>query len=604
MAESTLTVAIRAKDEASGIIKGLQSKFSGSFGTMTSAVSALTGAAGGLFAYLSVDQFADVGGAIADMAKRTGVAAESISALRVAAQEGGASIETVEGAIKKMQLATQEGADGTYAIAEAMRQFGITVYEDFPSMEAGEQFEFLAQKIGAIKDPATRTQAAVAAFGKSGADLIPLMEDGAFSMEEWTKKAKDLGVAFDDEAAAKADALGDAMDDMKIVMQGVQLQIASALAPVVTDLANKLTPLIGAFAKLAADNPNVVLAIGAAVAGLTLLGTVIGPIMASVTALGAAFAFLVSPIGIVVVALAALGIAIGFLIANWDMVGPKVAEVWASIVSTVTTFTGQVAETISGWAEQVVQLFSDMWEGVKDAFMTGVYFILGIVDFLSQTLIGVSLPQLVTTFLIGWNFLIDTITGLTQAMAYVILGIWDGIRIGVSLLFTGIMAIFEFFAEPITAMWSGIWNGLVDAFNAVSSAIKSPIQGLFDWLSGLFAGVQKLVGSIASAVGSLAGGAVSAGKSVSSKVSGKKALGGPVASGASYLVGENGPEIFQPYTGGTIIPNSRSGGGMGGGVNVQISVGNVSSDVDIKKLGRMVGDEIMRTLKQNQLIGA
>ena len=329
-------------------------------------------------------------------------------------------------------------------------------------------------------------------------------------------EAKDLGVAFDDEAAAKADALGDAMDDMKIVMQGVQLQIASALAPVVTDLANKLTPLIGAFAKLVADNPNVVLAIGAAVAGLTLLGTVIGPIMASVAALSAAFAFLISPIGIVVVALAALGIAIGFLIANWDKVGPKVAEVWASVVSTVTTFTGQVAETISGWAETVVQFFSDMWEGAKNVFMTGVYFILGIVDFLSQMLLGVSIPQIVAGFRLGWQILSDAITGLTQAMADVILGIWEGIKIGVSLLFEGIMAIFEFFAEPIAALWSGIWGGLVDAFNAVSDAIKSPIQGLFDWLSGLFDGVKKLVGGIASAVGSLVGGAVSAGKSTSS----------------------------------------------------------------------------------------
>lgn len=603
MAESTLTVAIKAKDEASGIIKGLQSKFSGSFGAMTSAVSALTGAAGGLFAYLSVDQFADVGGAVADMAKRTGVAAQSISALRVAAQEGGASIETVEGAIKKMQLATQEGTDGTYAIAEAMRQFGITIYEDFPGMEAGEQFEYLAQQIGAIKDPATRTQAAVAAFGKSGADLIPLMEDGAFSMEEWTKKAQELGVAFDDEAAAKADALGDAMDDMKIAMQGVQLQIASALAPVVTDLANKITPVIGKFAEFVQQHPQIVLAVGGIVAGLTALGTIIGPLTAGVSALGAAFAFLAAnPIVLVVTAVLALAAAIAYMIMHWDQVAPKVTAVWNTVSGAVVQFTTSIAETISGWASAVVGFFTTMWENAKNAFMTGAYFILGVIDFLSQMLLGVSLPQIINGFQIGWRILTDAVTGLTQAMADVILAIWEGIKIAATVLFQAILAVINFYVEPIMAAWKAVWGGLTEAFEAVSDAIKAPIAALFEWIQGKFEAVKNIVSAIGNAVSSVASAAVNAGKNAVSRVSGKKASGGPVSSTGAYLVGENGPEIFQPYTGGTIIPNSRSGGL--GGVNVSISVGNVSSDIDIKKLGRVVGDEIMRTLKQNQLIGA
>jgi len=37
-----------------------------------------------------------------------------------------------------------------------------------------------------------------------------------------------------------------------------------------------------------------------------------------------------------------------------------------------------------------------------------------------------------------------------------------------------------------------------------------------------------------------------------------KALGGPVYSGLSYLVGERGPELFQPSVAGTIIPNQHT----------------------------------------------
>mgnify|MGYP003641068378 CR=1 FL=1 len=45
---------------------------------------------------------------------------------------------------------------------------------------------------------------------------------------------------------------------------------------------------------------------------------------------------------------------------------------------------------------------------------------------------------------------------------------------------------------------------------------------------------------------------------------GGKAEGGPVQSGTTYLVGENGPEIFTTQSSGTIIPNHALSGGGGG----------------------------------------
>lgn len=39
-----------------------------------------------------------------------------------------------------------------------------------------------------------------------------------------------------------------------------------------------------------------------------------------------------------------------------------------------------------------------------------------------------------------------------------------------------------------------------------------------------------------------------------------RALGGPVAAGMPYEVGENGPELFRPSSSGTVVPNGRTGG--------------------------------------------
>jgi hypothetical protein len=49
---------------------------------------------------------------------------------------------------------------------------------------------------------------------------------------------------------------------------------------------------------------------------------------------------------------------------------------------------------------------------------------------------------------------------------------------------------------------------------------------------------------------------------------GARALGGPVAPGGSYLVGERGPELFTPGTSGMITPNNALGGGTSITVNV------------------------------------
>jgi hypothetical protein len=53
------------------------------------------------------------------------------------------------------------------------------------------------------------------------------------------------------------------------------------------------------------------------------------------------------------------------------------------------------------------------------------------------------------------------------------------------------------------------------------------------------------------------------------------AAGGPVSAGSSYVVGEQGPELFVPHASGTIVPNNKMGGGSGsssGGVTVNYNI--------------------------------
>ena len=66
-------------------------------------------------------------------------------------------------------------------------------------------------------------------------------------------------------------------------------------------------------------------------------------------------------------------------------------------------------------------------------------------------------------------------------------------------------------------------------------------------------------------------------------LTGKRAAGGPVMAGGSYLVGENGPEIFTPGSSGSITPN-----GAIGGANITVNVSGADPNAVVRALQQYV----------------
>lgn len=84
---------------------------------------------------------------------------------------------------------------------------------------------------------------------------------------------------------------------------------------------------------------------------------------------------------------------------------------------------------------------------------------------------------------------------------------------------------------------------------------------------------------------------------------GKKAGGGPVSGGQSYLVGEKGPELFVPRSHGNIVPNNAMGG-TNIVVNVDASGSSAEADGDEQRqLGNLVGAAIQAELVRQQRPG-
>ena len=83
-----------------------------------------------------------------------------------------------------------------------------------------------------------------------------------------------------------------------------------------------------------------------------------------------------------------------------------------------------------------------------------------------------------------------------------------------------------------------------------------------------------------------------------------RANGGPVSAGKSYMVGERGPEMFVPNTGGRIVPNSDMGSSTNVVVNVDASGSAVEGDeAEGRELGRLISVAVQSEIIQQQRPG-
>ena len=72
----------------------------------------------------------------------------------------------------------------------------------------------------------------------------------------------------------------------------------------------------------------------------------------------------------------------------------------------------------------------------------------------------------------------------------------------------------------------------------------------------------------------------------------RRANGGPVMGGGSYLVGERGPELFTPGTSGNITPNNA----MGGGANITVNAGLISTP---DQIGQQIIEAILKAQRRS-----
>jgi len=152
---------------------------------------------------------------VRDLSREIGASAEDTSKLIQAADDVGISFGTLESA---MTIAIRNGVNPTI---DGMGK--------------------LADQYLAIQDPIDRTKFLLDNFGRSGADLAPLMELASEGIKALGEEAEATGLVLSGQAVADARAYEVAVDSLTDAWKGFTTSIGKEVIPALTDLVDTIS---------------------------------------------------------------------------------------------------------------------------------------------------------------------------------------------------------------------------------------------------------------------------------------------------------------------------------------------------------------------------
>lgn len=169
--------------------------------TRIASAAALAGAARAVLGFQQ--QIADSVNEVNDLSARTGIAAETLNGLRLAAQSSGQDIGNLEGALQKVPKLMGDVAKGSTEAENRFKALGVEVFNaDGTFRDADSVLRDTLGTIQSIEDPTTRAAAAAQVFEESGGRLLQALGDK--SLRDFVTLSNEFGVNVGPRAAAAA----------------------------------------------------------------------------------------------------------------------------------------------------------------------------------------------------------------------------------------------------------------------------------------------------------------------------------------------------------------------------------------------------------------
>lgn len=166
-----------------------------------------------------------------DLSKKTGVAVDTLGGIGFAASQAGGDLESASAAVGKLNKSLAEAASGNVQAGEAFKLLGVSVKDSLgQTRSANDVLVDLADKFEKLEDGPEKTALALRIFGKAGADIIPLLDDGGAALQRNIDYFKRYS-GVTQETADAADQFNDTLGKIKLLSGAAGTTVASTLLP-------------------------------------------------------------------------------------------------------------------------------------------------------------------------------------------------------------------------------------------------------------------------------------------------------------------------------------------------------------------------------------
>jgi len=358
---------------------------------------------------------------LAIAAQRASTTISGLSALKYAAEQCGIDFHKLTTRVGYMNRFLGDVERGGHK--DAMKSMGMSV-ADLAGKTGDERFRLFAEKLKAIKDPALQTSLAIAVFGRGAIDILPLLRMGAEGIDQFTARAKAMGIVVGKEEAEAGLKFSRTMGDVGKVLSRLNTVIGNAIIPQLLKMAEWLVRAGAAAIKFVQDHQALVVKVfeiasivtiaGAAIVGFGAIIYGVGVVVGAASVIVGAFVGVIGTVASVITTLATTGL--GLLISGLAAVGAYflwtskaaqgafnwIATAWGNIAAQFMSNVGVMLGSWEGfttvmkhyWAETVFAI-KDVWIDFKGWFantinglstMINVFFehaLNGAVDFVS-----------------------------------------------------------------------------------------------------------------------------------------------------------------------------------------------------------------------------
>jgi len=230
-----------------GDVAAVSSRFAAGFAAMKTAVGVLGVAIGAREIVTGLKNIADHIDNVGKVAERIGMTTEALSELQYAAKMNGSSAEQMTVALQKLSINIGLAASGSGTAKNAFDAMGIKIKDANGAIKSTEQiFGEIADKFSSYQDGADKSALANAIFGKSGVELVNVLNLGKSGLSDMAAEARQFGQVVDSQAAKAAAQFNDDLSRLSSVATAAGQSLLKGLLPALSNIIERFVTALNA----------------------------------------------------------------------------------------------------------------------------------------------------------------------------------------------------------------------------------------------------------------------------------------------------------------------------------------------------------------------